>query len=81
MSNFKDYIKNKNTSPEEKIKEYSGKSESELYAELISLASKGKEDGTLNEKSINDFQEKISPVLNEEQREKLQEILNKLRSV
>lgn len=62
----------------ERINEYSKKSESELMAELIQMAVKGKADGTITDKSITEFRDKLYPLLNEEQRERLDNILSNI---
>jgi|GEM_PF-4172974 len=91
MKNFKEYAKNKNENVngsaqttdniEDTVKKYSEKSESELYSELFSLAEKGKKDGTFNENSIKEFEQTLAPVLNDEQKAKLEQILNSLRKI
>ena len=81
MKNFKDYLKNKNNKedPQDFLQSRQGKSESELYAELLETAAKGKRDGTLNDESIKAFEEIIGPMLNDEQKQKLAKILNDIK--
>lgn len=62
----------------EKIKEYSQKSEKELMAELIQMATRGKADGTITDESIAEFRDKLYPLLNEEQRKRLDGILSNI---
>ena len=58
---------------------YAGKSESELYAELADLTARQKADGSFDPASIQRGVEAISPMLNSEQRRKLNDIINSLR--
>ncbi len=62
----------------EKIKEYSQKSENELMAELIQMATRGKADGTITDESINEFRDRLYPLLNEEQQKRLDSILSNI---
>ena len=83
MKNFKDYVKNKESNTgsdiQKTVESYSGKSESELLQEIMGLADKGKKDGSLTEESIKNFEETMSPLLNEEQKAKLKTILDSIR--
>ena len=73
-------MKNKQeTTPEDFLQSRQGKSESELYAELLETAAKSKRDGTLNEESISAFEQTVEPMLNEAQKAKLKELLEKIR--
>lgn len=62
----------------EKIKEYSKKSKSELMAELIAMATRGKADGSISDDAIFQFRDSLYPLLNEEQRKKLDSILKNI---
>lgn len=62
----------------EKIKEYSKKSESELMTELIAMATRGKADGSISDDAIFQFRDRLYPLLNEEQRKKLDSILENI---
>ena len=51
--------------------ELSKKSRSELMDQLMSEVKKGKNDGSFSADALNDFTEKLSPMLSREQRERL----------
>ena len=78
----------KNLTPEQKRQfeamkntaaKYRGKSEEELMRELKQTVQKDKASGTLNDKKMENFQKKISPMLNEQQRKKLEKIMKELK--
>lgn len=85
MKSIKDKLKNKevkqeNFSDEKKvIEELSKKNESELMAELLSVANQKRNDGSLDNATLDSFKEKISPSLTEEQQQKLNNIINMLK--
>ncbi len=58
---------------------YRGKSEDELMRELKQTVQKDKAAGTLTDKKMENFQKKISPMLNEQQRKKLDKIMKELK--
>lgn len=58
---------------------YRGKSEGELMRELKQTVQKDKAAGTLTDKKMDNFQKKISPMLNEQQRKKLDKIMKELK--
>lgn len=60
-------------------KQYEGMGEDKLMGELMKNISQGREDGSFSEEKLNDFITKVSPMLNPEQRRKLEEISGKLR--
>ncbi|HPD02883.1 MAG TPA: hypothetical protein P5161_05495 [Eubacteriales bacterium] len=62
-----------------KIQSYQGKSEDELFSELKSRVAKGKADGSFKDKELDDFMEKVSPMLTPEQRERLKSIVKMLK--
>ena len=51
--------------------EYAKKSDSELLGEILKTASQGKQNGTLDKAQIENFVKRVSPMLNEEQRQRL----------
>ncbi len=58
------------------IEEYQGKSDDELITELINAIAVQKRDGTFNDAELTMMVELISPMLSNEQREKLDHILS-----
>ena len=62
-----------------RMQQYEGKSESELKDELARSIAQGKKDGSFNEESVNQFVKNVSPMLNDAQRKKMQEILKQFR--
>ena len=58
---------------------YRGRSEDELMRELKQTVQKDKAAGTLTDKKMENFQNKISPMLNEQQRKKLDKIMKELK--
>lgn len=58
---------------------YRGRSEDELMRELKQTVQKDKAVGTLTDKKMENFQKKISPMLNEQQRKKLDKIMKELK--
>ena len=58
---------------------YRGRSEDELMRELKQTVQKDKAAGTLTDKKMENYQKKISPVLNEQQRKKLDKIMKELK--
>lgn len=78
----------KNLTPEQKRQfeamkntaaKYRGKSEEKLMRELKQTVQKDKASGTLTDKKMESFQKKISPMLNEQQRKKLEKIMKELK--
>lgn len=68
------YVDDKKT-----IEELSKKSESELLSELLSVASKQRKEGSLNDGMLDEFQSKISSSLSKEQQERLSQIIGMLK--
>ncbi len=68
---------------EEKLKntakKYEGKSEDELMGEILKQVAVGKSSGELKNSDIDEFYKKVSPMLNREQRKKLDSIINKIK--
>ena len=85
MKSIKDKLKNKEVKQEnfrdEKkvIEELSKKNERELMAELLSVANHKRNDGSLDNATLDSFKEKISPSLTDEQQQKLNNIINMLK--
>ncbi len=59
--------------------QYSGMNESELMGELSKKVSEGRKNGSFTDESLSEFVKNISPMLNAEQKSKLQSIINKLK--
>lgn len=62
----------------EKVDYYSSMSENQLYEELFREVVKGKQNGTLTREGLMNFYNMVIPLLNEQQRQKLDEIIKKL---
>lgn len=60
-------------------KKYEGKSEEELMGEIMKQAMAGRNSGQLSDKDIDEFYKKVSPMLNHEQRKKLDKIIKQIR--
>lgn len=61
------------------VEEYSGKSEDELYSELIRATNEQKEEGTFDMQGLDELESALSPMLNEAQKKKLDKLLCVLR--
>ena len=59
--------------------QYSGMNEAELMGELSKKVSEGRKNGSFTDESLSEFVKNISPMLNAEQKSKLQSIINKLK--
>ena len=60
-------------------KNYEGKSENEILGEIKKTVEKGKKDGSLSDNKINEIANQISPMLNDEQKAKLNLLLKSLK--
>jgi hypothetical protein len=60
-------------------KKYEGKSENEIYNDLSRAVKKGKSDGTLTDEKINGIAQTIAPMLNAEQKQKLDKLMSSLK--
>ena len=80
-----DYSKIKESNPEDvkKIeniaKKYQGRSEQDIMSEIFKLAQQEKAKGNLSNSKINRFANALMPMLNAEQREKLESLLGKIK--
>lgn len=87
MKSIKEKLKNKQKNDLTKesldmnrsIEELSQKSENELMSELLSVANAKRKDGTLDNSSLEEFRKAIAPSLNNEQLNKLNEIIDMLK--
>lgn len=59
--------------------QYSGKSEDDLYSELIRATNEQKQSGTFDMEGLNALESTLSPMLSEEQKKKLSGLLSVLR--
>ena len=93
MSNFSDFMKesNQRNSESDKVKtnqemekmidQYSALSENELMQEFIKKTIEQKRNGRLNSEELNNIKSKISPMLNDEQNKKLNELIMMVNGV
>jgi len=93
MSNFSDFMKesNQRNSESDKVKtnqemekmidQYSALSENELMQEFIKKTVEQKRNGRLNSEELNNIKSKISPMLNDEQNKKLNELIMMVNGV
>ncbi|MDR1094249.1 MAG: hypothetical protein LBL66_08900 [Clostridiales bacterium] len=58
---------------------YEGKSESELMGELFKKVAQGKKDGTFNAAEVERFAAQLGPMLNAEQRARLQSLIKMIQ--
>ncbi len=58
--------------------QFKGKSDTELMARLMEEISKGKANGSINRETIQQFVAQVSPMMNAQQKNKLNEITKKL---
>ncbi len=61
-------------------KNYEGKSDSEILKDLSSAVKKGKADGSLTDEKIKHIAQSISPMLNSEQKNKLNFLMESLKN-
>lgn len=61
-------------------KKYEGKDESEILSELKSAVKKGKSDGSLTDDKMSSIIETLSPMLNSQQKNKLNELIKNMEN-
>jgi hypothetical protein len=71
-----DFDKQKETDLKERLKRYEGKSKGEIMSELMQAVENGKRDGTLSISELERYYQTASPMLNDEQRKKMREIID-----
>lgn len=59
---------------------YEGKSADEIMKAILKEAEKGRKNGTLSDKNIDDFSAMISPMLTAEQRKTLERVVKRLKN-
>lgn len=71
----------KNLDPkfEKSVKDSMNKSEGELMQDLMKSVAQGKKDGTFNDKKVKEFVDKVSPMLNAEQKKRMNQLLQKIK--
>ena len=60
-------------------KQYEGKSDAEILKDLSKAVEKGKKDGSLTNEKIDNIASTIAPMLNKEQKAKLQRLMNTIK--
>jgi hypothetical protein len=76
---FDENTKREAQSIEQTLKQYEGKSTSELMSELTKLAGEERKKGNLNDEKLDTFAKNVSPMLTKEQQERLSELLAQLK--
>ena len=61
------------------VDQLSGKSEAELFQALKEATAQERKSGNLDNTRMDDIYEKLSPMLNDKQRAKMQEVLRRLK--
>jgi len=61
------------------LKQYNGKNENEILAAILKEAKKGRENGTLKNEDIDRFATMLAPFLDARKKEKLKEVVEKLK--
>ena len=64
---------------QEKISEYASKSQDELMRELLLTANRMRADGNLSSNDLENFYNRVSAFLNEEQRERMRALIEMLK--
>lgn len=62
-------------------KAFGGKSEGQMWRSIIAQAEKGKRDGTLTNKQLDDFYAAASPMLDGVKRQRLKRVIEKLKAI
>ena len=61
--------------------EYEGKTEREMWTEILSLAKEGRKNGTLSNEDIDRYVQMLLPLLGEDQQKKLLKISQRLKNI
>lgn len=61
---------------EELVHKYKNKSSSELYDELIKVASREKAKGNLNKQQLNNIYSNLAPMMNEKEKDNLKKLID-----
>ena len=93
MKDFFIYTQEKSSSPRKDSKnggfaqfaelasKYEGKSAEEMMQAIIKEAEKGRKNGTLSDRDIDNFASSIAPLLNDKQRKMLSTIVERLKKI
>ncbi|GEM_PF-3264019 len=65
----------------ENLSDYKDKSDKEIYADIKKMAKENKAKGTLDNKKLTSFANSVAPMLNDEQRDRLGQILKQLKKI
>lgn len=64
---------------QEIAKDYEGKTEEELMSDILKRAAAGKKDGSIDFNELDNMTKKVAPMLNPEQKERLNYIMNMIK--
>lgn len=86
---FKQYSNEQNNDTEKQVgnqvenlyNTYKGKNEDELLAELVKHVAKQKENGTFDYNNLEKMLSKVMPFLNEQQKQKLNDVLKQIQNM
>ncbi len=76
---FKEESKEEFNSYEEAYNKYSGMQGSDLMKEFLKMAEEKKKDGSLNDGKIRDLYNSLAPMMGEEEKARLEDILNLIK--
>lgn len=85
MRDFNNFTKNSQMDKNSKdmlknfASKYEGASEDTLISEIMKEAEKGRRNGTLTNADIDRFKNMLAPMLNQQQRQKLEKVVEKLK--
>ena len=60
--------------------QYAGKSEDELLSDIVKMANANKASGELSDEKLIDFEKRVAPMLNNEQRARLHNVIKMLKN-
>ncbi|MDP2892484.1 MAG: hypothetical protein Q8O09_05040 [Bacillota bacterium] len=63
----------------EEMVKYEGKSEGELMAELKKKVKEGREEGTLSDEQLDSFYDKAAPILDDDMKKRLEELIRMMK--
>ncbi len=64
-----------------KAEQYATKSDDELLKDIMKTAAQGKANGSLDEQQLKTFVQSVSPMLSEEQRARLQSVIDIINTI
>ena len=85
---FRDFKKQRTTSTDERepqddirktAERYAEKSDAELLSDIMRMAGENKRNGSLSNEELDEFERKVIPMLNREQRKRLENVLRMLK--